>query len=47
VIIAIIEAAQAMEAFETKVAEEDMNCEACILRTRNNEMIPLIAKYFL
>jgi len=46
-VVIIIAAAQAIEPFDEKVPEMDMKCVACILRTRNNEMIPLIAKYFL
>jgi len=49
VIIAIIAEGevQAIVTLVSKVAEIDIGLPACIMKCRNNEMINLIAKYFL
>jgi len=45
--IAVNVGAQAMIAFELKVVEMHFKQAACVMACRNNEMINLIAKYFL
>jgi hypothetical protein len=48
IMIVVVKAAtEAEKTLKIEVAKNDMKCVGCILGTRNNEMIDLIAKYFL